>query len=287
MLPLGLSVSAKDNVAKKSVFEYEKEKNEETGDPIIYITGLKEEVEGELIIPKKISGAKVAYIDKEAFAGCDKLTSIILPPYISVIDEEAFKDCTNLEEITIPDGVITIEDSAFENCSKLETIYTYSGYAVFNDGPYWSGKDVFKGCDSLKTIEFPVQVDGIDDDIFSDCINLEKLYFPRNTTLSSVDDGAFEDCEKLSEIYFDASFPPEFDEDAISTDITLYFSGDYADDWEIVEDAGYELKIYDMPYDPGPECYQDESPVGLIIAGVCVAVAAAGAIVFMKLKKKK
>ncbi len=287
MSSFSVQVYAKNEIADKNVFEYTIRENDdiEGEDDVVYITGVKEDVEGELILPKKISGAKVGYICDEAFAGCNKLTSIILPPYISIIGDGAFLNCTSLKEITIPDSVIYIGDGAFKNCINLEKISSYDGNPVFDDDPYFGGSDVFEGCESLKTIDFPVLLKEIDYSVFEGCKSLETVILPYS--VEKIHEGSFYDCENLTEIYFASSFPPEIYNAYISEKAILYHDDSYASEWTGLSESGYNLKVFDVTYKNAPECYVDKSPVGYIAVGIGALVVVAGIVVFVKIKTKK
>ncbi len=49
-------------------------------------------------------------------AGCDRLTSIIIPDSVIKIERHAFAHCYNLTSITIPHSVNSIGESAFSYC---------------------------------------------------------------------------------------------------------------------------------------------------------------------------
>ncbi len=287
MSSFSVQVYAKSEIADKDIFEYTIRENDdiEGEDDVVYITGVKEDVEGELILPKKISGAKVGYICNEAFAGCNKLTSIILSPYVSVIGDGAFINCTSLKEITIPDGVICIGDGAFKNCINLEKISSYDGYPVFDDDPYWWSSGVFEGCESLKTIDLPVLLEELNHTVFAGCTNLETVYLPYS--VKKIQEGTFYDCENLTEIYFASSFPPEIYNAYINEKAILYHDDSYASEWTGLSEYGYNLQVFDVTYKNAPECYVDKSPVGYIAVAIGVLVAVVGVVIFVRLKNKK
>lgn len=67
-------------------------------------------------------------ISKDAFAGRDKLTDIVLPAAVRGIPKGAFKGCTELKRITIPKAVNKICKGTFDGCRDLEDVY-YEGTA--------------------------------------------------------------------------------------------------------------------------------------------------------------
>ena len=68
-----------------------------------------------------ISGT-VTTIEKNAFFGCKKLTSITIPNSVKTIGEYAFGDCGNLSSLAIPASVNKIETNAFYNCLSLQNV---------------------------------------------------------------------------------------------------------------------------------------------------------------------
>ena len=73
----------------------------------------------------KIGGVKfkVTAIEKKAFCGCKKLTSVTIGKNIKTIGTETFKNCKKLKAITIKSKVLTkIEKNAIRNISKKAVI---------------------------------------------------------------------------------------------------------------------------------------------------------------------
>ena len=81
---------------------------------------------GKTTIPQTVvyEGAtyNVTAIGENAFAECDRLTSVTLPESITAIGRKAFYDCSRLKEITIPEAVTSIGELAFYHCVTLKTI---------------------------------------------------------------------------------------------------------------------------------------------------------------------
>ena len=89
----------------------------------------------------------ITRIEHYAFAGCESLTSIIVPKGVTSIGNQAFSGCSSLNTILIPKSVTeigkqalmntgityltilgkpTIEKEAFDECEKLTDVYCYS-----------------------------------------------------------------------------------------------------------------------------------------------------------------
>lgn len=96
----------------------------------------------DIIIPTKYENLPVTSIGREAFAGCEGLTSITLPNSVTSIDDRAFYGCTELATITLSNSLTIIGDSAFENCTML------TGITIPNSVIY-IGDDAFAFCVDL------------------------------------------------------------------------------------------------------------------------------------------
>ncbi|EAY11991.1 cell surface protein, putative [Trichomonas vaginalis G3] len=81
------------------------------------------------LISVDLSCTLITKISYCLFARCNKLTTIIMPPFITSISELSFTE-TNLDELVIPAGVSSVEKNAFNNCS-ITNIY-YCGVNTIN-----------------------------------------------------------------------------------------------------------------------------------------------------------
>lgn len=68
----------------------------------------------------------VTEISGSAFAGCDMIEEIILPPKLTKIPDVMFWGNDSLKKVTIQENVEVIEDDAFFLCDNLKDIY-YTG----------------------------------------------------------------------------------------------------------------------------------------------------------------
>ena len=95
------------------------------------VVSVGENVSGIVKIPDSIvnkAGCRVPVIaiNKNAFAGHDRITDIVLPSGIERIPAGAFSGCSELRRITIPRKIKTIQEGAFAGCDNLEDVY-YEG----------------------------------------------------------------------------------------------------------------------------------------------------------------
>lgn len=114
-----------------------------------------------LNIPDTIGGETVTNIGPGCFAGCDFLTTIILPDTVTIISPMAFSGCTALRGLHLPDGLQTI------------------------------GPEAFAGCADLEAITVPASVEHIAPGVFDDCASLRYIFYG----------GTFEDWDALYSDY--------------------------------------------------------------------------------------
>jgi hypothetical protein len=58
-----------------------------------------------------------------AFAGCNKLISVIIGDGVTTIGNSAFGSCTSLKYVTIGSGITSLGENAFGSCKSLSQIY--------------------------------------------------------------------------------------------------------------------------------------------------------------------
>ncbi len=130
-----------------------------------------------------------------AFLNCSSLSSINLPPSVTIIGDNAF-DTSALTAIEIPASVQSIGLGAFNSCYALGTV-TFAAGSQLKD----IGGNAFFDCSSLSTIELPSTVDTIEQYAFAGCTSLESFTIPNGVTELK---GTFFGCNNLASI----SIPP-------------------------------------------------------------------------------
>jgi hypothetical protein len=72
------------------------------------------------------------FIDKDAFAGCEQISSLDLPANLKLIYDYAFTDCKGIKSLNIPQYVETINRTTFYGCSGLESITVSAGNTKYD-----------------------------------------------------------------------------------------------------------------------------------------------------------
>ena len=98
-----------------------------------------------LRIPGTVGGETVTSIGAGCFAGCEELTTVILPDSVTRISTMAFSGCTGLRGLFLPDGMEFIAHNAFDLCRELEAIRIPASVSTIAPG-------CFSDCASLRYI---------------------------------------------------------------------------------------------------------------------------------------
>ena len=153
----------------------------------------------------------VTEIDRFAFCGCTKLTSVTIPKSVTTIHGAAFNACTSLTSITIPDSVSIIREGAFDGCTSLKSITIPNSVTELGDHVFIGcsaltsvtlsnrvtslGNQVFRHCKSLKSVTIPGKVKSIGNNAFQGCRALESVIIP--SSVASIGEYAFRSCPNL------------------------------------------------------------------------------------------
>ena len=159
---------------------------------------------------KKVTmGSNVKSIEEGAFNGCSSLTGITIGRNVEKIGDHVFHGCSSIKRlklnrsnasfvlragilydrrktilyrcpigkksVKIPKSVSKIVSGAFEGCRRLETV-------SFSDGSQcsWIGKDVFRGCTSLRKVLLPDSVRYVGHGTFYKCKSLRCVALGRS-----------------------------------------------------------------------------------------------------------
>lgn len=195
------------------------------------------------------SGCKT--IGESEFEDCVNLNSITLSNALNRIDDYAFKNCESFTSFTIPQSVTTLGEGIFAGCKNIEKFegkfVKYNNKAVVynnklicvlpkDNGPTEGrihkisdidtnirhlGKFCFYGCDKMRRIDLPSNIDTIGEGAFNGCINLYEIHF-KGGVQPSLGINAFKDVRKDFKI-----FVPENSLSAYNEALSEYSSNIY------------------------------------------------------------
>ncbi len=178
-------------------------------------------------------GTKV--IANGAFYGCGNLESVKIDNAPVSIGAMAFYDCKKLTEISLPDTVTNIGRYAFINTGYYDDSDNWTEDVLYIDNHLIKAKETLSGKyiikDNTKTIAeeafynfegkkltnviIPDSVICIDDDAFSNCVNLTAITLPKS--LKEIGNGAFGDCSYLTDVFYSGG-KEDWEKIAIGTD---------------------------------------------------------------------
>ncbi len=159
----------------------------------------------------------ITSIGNNAFASCNKLTSINLPEGLTTIGDYCFSS-SNITEIVIPNSVTTIGWSAFQG-SKIRhltipsSVTTMGGYEQFSGctnlvsidlsqcSAYIPSWNDFGGCTSLTTVKLPSNLTSLPYAMFNGCTSLKSFTIPSSVT--SIGRPPFHNCPNLTNVTFE------------------------------------------------------------------------------------
>ena len=133
----------------------------------------------------------VTEIISNAFRGCWRLTSVVIPETVTSIEDGAFCDCISLTSVVIPETVTSIGDEAFAGCRRLTSV-------VIPETVTSIGDLTFYNCSSLTSVVIPETVTSIGDGAFAGCSSLTSVVIPE--TVTSIGDEAFAGCRRLTSV---------------------------------------------------------------------------------------
>lgn len=175
----------------------------------------------------------ITSIGDNAFYGCNNIMSLIIEDGVEEIGKHAFSGCTGLDSLFIPQSVKNIYENPFAGCSNLESIVVdswnteydsrYNCNAIIRtgleelkvgckntfipNGVKELGKECFKECIGLLSVNIPEGVESLRSDCFCDCSGLTSVTIPSTVNhisyFENYGGNNFAGCEKLSSIIID------------------------------------------------------------------------------------
>ena len=157
-------------------------------------------------IQKVVLEPGVTSIGAYAFSGC-AMTSVIIPPSLTIIKGQAFESCHNLKSVNISDLSawcnVVLEGGTDEGDFK-RTDFIESNPLVFAEHLYLNG-------DEVKELVIPDNTTSINKYTFIRC-PITSLTIPES--VNNIGVGAFWYCTKLSNVYCFAENVPQIDSHA-------------------------------------------------------------------------
>ena len=153
---------------------------------------------GEFAVPDG-----VAEIEHQAFAMCNRLTSVTIPASVTEISYAGFSSCHNLTAITAAkdhnfyvsfDGILYSNDKTTLVCCPGER----DGEFAVPDGVTTIGRCAFEGCAGLTRVTIPDSVTEIGNYAFCFCTRLASVAIPGSVT--EIGDYAFCYCGSLTNV---------------------------------------------------------------------------------------
>ncbi|MBO4720097.1 MAG: leucine-rich repeat protein [Prevotella sp.] len=132
---------------------------------------------------------------RDAFSGCQKLTSVTLNKKLEILGTYTFLNCYNLESINLGDctNLTTIMASAIEDCDYVRQITVPASVTTIEQNAFYS-------IDSLRTVNIGSGVKSIGEGAFRNCFYLKKINIDEGVSNLAIDKYAFAESDRLPEV---------------------------------------------------------------------------------------
>ena len=203
------------------------------------VTGVKNLINGEIVIPSTYRGLPVTTIKKYAFNNCNSLKSLVIPETVNYFEDEVFDSYEGFENVYYLGTIESWLDISFETTSSSPMHSALYFYIKDNNNNWYTPKEIviadtvknikdfsfygfedletvvignsvetigvgaFCVCSSLQKVIIPNSVKRIEFIAFSSCVNLKEVKLPESLEVIGMD--AFSRCESISEVYIPSS----------------------------------------------------------------------------------
>ncbi|MDE7453861.1 MAG: leucine-rich repeat domain-containing protein [Clostridia bacterium] len=147
------------------------------------VCGIGTATDTAIVIPDEYLGLPVTAIGKQAFSGCEEITSITIPASITNIGEDAFTYSISFTGVYISD---------LESWCKIS-------FADFSSNPLTYAHNLYVDNELLTDLVIPESITEIGKFAFADCTYLTSVTIHNN--VSSIGESAFSGCYLLDCIY--------------------------------------------------------------------------------------
>lgn len=127
-------------------------------------------------------------IAKDAFFGCQHLTTLKIPRTVTSVGSQAFYLCSSLISLTLPEGLTSIGDAAFVDCWALQKLTLPTSLTSLGEG-------VFEDCSALTSMFMPESLTDLPASTFHSCHSLVSVSLP--ATISTIGRSCFAHCRNM------------------------------------------------------------------------------------------
>ena len=132
------------------------------------------------------------------FRRCLSLRTAILGEKLTSIPKFSFEGCTSLTDVRMSNNICSIGESAFSGCSLLETVDLPLSINVIAD-------NVFKNCSSLKNTLIRNGMTSIGNSAYEGCTSLLSLDIVKS--INCIGANAFNGCTNIKNIFVHSTIP--------------------------------------------------------------------------------